>query len=62
MEFLATHGGRFVDGAIMTAQQTVLAIIVAVAISLLMGLMRLSHSILLRGVATVYIEIFRGTS
>lgn len=62
MDFLDTHGDRLVDGALMTAQQTVLAIVVAVVISVLMGLMRLSHNILVRGVATVYVEIFRGTS
>lgn len=62
LDFLATHGGRFGDGAFVTAQQTVLSILVAVSISVLMGLMRLSPNILMRGTATVYIEIFRGTS
>lgn len=62
VEFLSQYGGRFVDGTIVTAQQTVLAIVVAVSIAVLMGLMRLSHHLLVRGVATVYIEIFRGTS
>ncbi|MFQ5567128.1 MAG: ectoine/hydroxyectoine ABC transporter permease subunit EhuC [Paracoccaceae bacterium] len=62
LDFLATHGSRFVDGAIITAQQTGLAIIVAVSIAVVMGLMRLSHNVLVRGVATVYIETFRGTS
>ena len=61
-EFLAEHGGRFIDGAIVTAQQTVLAIIVAVSIAIVMGLMRLSRNVAVRGAATVYIEIFRGTS
>ena len=62
MEFLSTYGGRFVDGAIVTAQQTLLAIVVAVSIAVVMGLMRLSRNIFVRGVATTYIEIFRGTS
>jgi polar amino acid transport system permease protein len=61
-EFLSQYGARFVDGAIVTAQQTVLAIVVAVSIAVVMGLMRLSHNFLVRGAATVYIEIFRGTS
>ena len=61
-EFLATYGGRLVDGAIVTAQQTGLAIVVAVSIAVVMGLMRLAPSLFVRGVATVYIEIFRGTS
>lgn len=61
-EFLAEYGPRFVSGTWITVQQTVLAILVAVGIALVMGLMRLSHNLALRGVATVYIEIFRGTS
>lgn len=61
-EFLAQYGSRFVDGTIVTAEQTVLAILLAVAIAVVMGLMRLSHLLAVRGLATVYIEIFRGTS
>lgn len=61
-EFLAKYGGRFIDGAIVTAEQTGLAIVVAVSIALVMGLMRLSRSLVVSGAATVYIEIFRGTS
>ena len=61
-EFLGQYGGRLVDGAIVTAQQTVLAIVVAVTIAVIMGLMRLSEHFAIRGAATVYIEIFRGTS
>lgn len=61
-EFLAKYGDRFIDGAIVTAQQTGLAIIVAVSIAILMGLMRLSRNFAVRSVATTYIEIFRGTS
>ncbi len=62
LDFLATHGDRIGTGALITAEQTVLSILVAVMISVVMGLMRLSRNILLRGTATVYIEIFRGTS
>ena len=61
-EFLATYGGRLIDGTIVTAQQTVLAIVVAVVISLLMGLLRMAHNMPARALATVYIEFFRGTS
>jgi polar amino acid transport system permease protein len=62
LEFLAKYGDQFVDGAIVTAQQTVLAAVVAVSIAVIMGLMRLSRYFAIRGIATVYIEIFRGTS
>jgi polar amino acid transport system permease protein len=41
---------------------TVLASVLAITVALAAGLMRLSPNMLLRGVATVYIEIFRGTS
>ncbi len=61
-EFLAEYGGRLLDGAAVTAQQTLLAILVAVSIAVLMGLMRLAQNPLPRGLATAYIEIFRGTS
>jgi len=62
LDFLAQYGPRFIDGSIVTAQQTVLAAALAVTIALVMGLMRLSHYLAVRGIATVYIEIFRGTS
>ncbi len=61
-EFLAQHGGRLLDGTWITAQQTVLSIVLAVAIAVLMGLMRLSGNFFVRGVASCYIELFRGTS
>jgi polar amino acid transport system permease protein len=61
-DFLAQYGGQFADGAIVTAEQTVLAAVLAVVVATLAGLMRLSRNLAVRGVATVYIEIFRGTS
>ena len=62
LDFLVEYGPRFIDGTIVTVQQTVLAALLAVAIALLMGLMKLSKLVLVRSVATTYIEIFRGTS
>ncbi len=62
LEFLTEHGGRLVDGAIVTIQQSVLASLLAIAIAMAVGLMRLSPHFAVRGAATVYIEIFRGTS
>lgn len=62
LDFLAEYGPRFIDGTIVTVQQTVLAALLAVAIALVMGLMKLSKLVLVRSVATTYIEIFRGTS
>ena len=62
MEFLGTYGGRILDGSMTTLIQFVLATIVAVAIALTFGLMRLADNPAIRSVATVYIETFRGTS
>ena len=61
-EFLAEYGVRFASGALVTAEQTILAAILALAVAVAAGLMRLAGNILVRGIATIYIEIFRGTS
>lgn len=61
-EFLAQYGDRILSGTIVTMLLTVLATVLAVAVALAAGLMRMSKNGLVSGVATVYIEIFRGTS
>ncbi len=61
-EFLAEHGGRFLDGTLITAGQFFLSAALAIAIALVAGLMKLSDNALIRTPAVVYIEIFRGTS
>lgn len=61
-EFLGHYGPQLLEGAFVTVQQTILAAIMAIMIALAMGMMRLSRNLLVRGTATVYIEIFRGTS
>ena len=62
IEFLQVHGSRMADGTVLTVVQFLLATVVAVVVAVLFGLMRLSRNPGVRGVATVYIEIFRGTS
>ena len=62
LEFLSQYGDRIVSGTVMTMALTVLAALLAIAIALIAGLMRLAHTAAVRGIATVYIEIFRGTS
>ncbi len=62
IEFLHNHGQRFIDGTIVTVEQTALAIVLAVVIALIMALMKMSPIFLLRYPAIAYIEIFRGTS
>ena len=62
IEFLQVHGGRMADGTVLTVAQFLLATVVTVVVAVLFGLMRLSRNPGVRGVATVYIEVFRGTS
>lgn len=61
-DFLQTYGPRLLDGALVTCAQFVLAAIVACLAALAAGLGRLSAFWPVRTLATVYIEIFRGTS
>lgn len=62
LEFLGQYGDRILSGTLVTVLLTVLSSVLAIAIALVAGLMRLSPNAVLRGIATVYIEIFRGTS
>ncbi len=62
LEYLAEFGPRLLWGALVTVELTVLSSVLAIAIAVLMGLMRLSDNAVVRGTATVYIEFFRGTS
>ncbi|KEO51451.1 ectoine/hydroxyectoine ABC transporter permease subunit EhuC [Thioclava indica] len=62
IDFLKEYGHRFLDGTLVTAEQFFLATLLAICIALLAGLMKLSRNRLIRGVAVVYIEFFRGTS
>ena len=61
-DFLGRYGDLIVSGTLVTIVLTVLAALLAVAIALAAGLMRLSPNPAVRGAATVYIEFFRGTS
>jgi len=62
IEFLQTYAPRFVDGTLVTLQQTGLGTILAVVIALVMAFMKMSSFFPVRWVGIVYIEIFRGTS
>lgn len=61
-DFLVEYGPRFADGALVTALQALLASLLAIFMASVSGLMKLSRNWIVRGTATVYIEIFRGTS
>ena len=62
LEFLGTYSDRLIDGTLVTLVQFVLAALVAVAAAVVSGLMKLAPLKPVRAVATVYIEVFRGTS
>jgi len=61
-EFLTEYGARYIDGALITAAQFVLAAALAVVMALIAGLMKLSSNAIAKGIAVTYIEFFRGTS
>ncbi|MCL7464611.1 ectoine/hydroxyectoine ABC transporter permease subunit EhuC [Phaeovulum sp. NW3] len=61
-DFLVIHGPRLLGGTWITVQQTVLAAVLAVLIALLFGLLKISPLRPVRALASVYIEVFRGTS
>lgn len=50
------------DGLLVTAEVTVLAAVLGLALAFIAGLGRLSRRRILRAVSRVYVEIFRGTS
>ncbi|MDF3856595.1 ectoine/hydroxyectoine ABC transporter permease subunit EhuC [Paracoccus sp. P2] len=62
LEFLGNYSDRLIDGSLITLLQFVLAALVAVAAAIISGLIKLAQLKPLQAVATVYIEIFRGTS
>jgi len=61
-DFLVTYSDRFIDGTLITLGQFGLAVLVAIFAALISGLMKMAHSKTVRAAATVYIELFRGTS
>ena len=61
-DFSITYGPKFSSAAITTAQIFVYSSLLAVIISIIFGIMRLSKNIIIQVLATVYIEFYRGTS
>ena len=60
--FLAEHGSTLLLGTVTTLKVLICATILYVIISVIFGLMRISNNSVIQGVATIYIEFFRGTS
>jgi len=61
-EFSITYGPKFSSAAITTAQVFVYSALLAVIISIIFGVMRLSKNLIIQVLATIYIEFYRGTS
>jgi polar amino acid transport system permease protein len=62
IDFVAQYGPRLLSGAWITLQMTMLSALLAITIAGVLGLARLAHNAVLRGLAIAYIEFFRGTS
>ena len=60
--FIIEYGPKFTSAAIVTAQVFVYSVILAVFISMVFGIMRLSKNFFIQAIATIYIEFYRGTS
>jgi polar amino acid transport system permease protein len=62
LEELVDAGPLFLEGVGVTLMYTVIGALAALVISFLFGLMALSHSVVVRGVARTIVEFFRGSS
>ena len=62
LTFLSEHGPTLLLGTVTTVKVLICATILYVIISIIFGLMRISKNPIIQGIATVYIEFFRGTS
>mgnify|MGYP002056979097 FL=1 len=62
LEFLSEHGVTLLFGTVTTVKVFVCSFLLFLIISMIFGLMRLSKNAAIQGIATVYIEFFRGTS
>jgi polar amino acid transport system permease protein len=55
------HGDRFLDGAILTVELTLLTMILSIPGGLILAFLRLSRWRAIRGAATAFVELFRST-
>ena len=62
IDFVIQYWPRLLSGTGVTIAQFLLAAVLGIAVSLVMGLLKLSPNRVLRGFAISYIEVFRGTS
>lgn len=62
ISFLAEYGDRFVDGVLVTAMQFICSLCLAALVAHCFGLMMLASNRVVRSIAVVYVEFFRGSS
>ena len=62
LQFLSEHGPTLLLGTVTTIKVFICSLALYIIIAMIFGLMRLSKNLLVQGLATVYIEFFRGTS
>jgi polar amino acid transport system permease protein len=62
LAFLEKHWPSFLNGTIMTLKVYSLSLVLGVVLAAITALMRLSPVLLVRVMATIYVEVFRGTS
>jgi His/Glu/Gln/Arg/opine family amino acid ABC transporter permease subunit len=55
------HSDRFLDGAILTVELTILTMILSIPGGLILAFLRLSRWRAVRGAATAFVELFRST-
>ena len=58
---VATHIPYFLEGAVLTLEITVLSVFFGMILGLIAGLFKISNSKILSGIASAYIDFFRGT-
>jgi len=62
IEYLKTYAPMFLNGTIVTLEQTVLGALLAIVVALIAAFMKMSSFFPIRWMGITYIEIFRGTS
>ena len=62
IEYLKTYAPMFLNGTIVTLEQTALGALLAIVVALIAAFMKMSSLFPVRWLGITYIEIFRGTS
>lgn len=62
IEYLKTYAPMFINGTIVTLEQTALGVLLAIVAALIAAFMKMSSFFPVRWLGITYIEIFRGTS